>query len=199
MNFGYYSTCLLISAFLIQHFIEIQSKSEDNFHYIGARFKSIKCQSDNITVITKYCYLKAVSRKVVTLNFGVNLLVLYSRPYYIHSVLNYRYGTIFRQIIDTQKIEVCGILDGIDTNPLVKLIFDMIKSSMPANIFHNCPYKDDWDFNNFTLNLDLVDKVKMLFPEGTYRADIALHFRDVITYNFSLVIEIKTPLKESFG
>ncbi|KAL7014214.1 hypothetical protein ACKWTF_015806 [Chironomus riparius] len=196
MNFW---TCLLIFVFFIQHFIEIQSKSEDKFQYIGARFKSIKCQSDNITVITKYCYLKAVSRKVVTLNFGVKLLVLYSRPYYIHSVLNYRYGTIFRQIIDTKKIEVCGILDGIDTNPLVKLVFDMIKSRMPANIFHKCPYTGDWDFNNFTLNLGLVDKATMLFPEGTYRADISLYFRDVITYNLSTTIEMKTPLKESFG
>lgn len=154
-----FSICFFIFIFFGQFFlgIKLRKLSHQENYFNGVRFKSVKCQSDNITVVIKYCYLKAVSRKIVTLNFGIKLLVPYTKPYYIHSVFFYRYGTIFREIIDTKKLEICGILDGLDTNPLVKLVVDMMKSRMPENILHKCPYKDDWGFNNFTLNTDIAD------------------------------------------
>jgi hypothetical protein len=158
----------------------------------------VKCQSDNKTIITKYCYLKAVSRKVVTFNIGIKFLVPYTKPFYGHSIFYYRYGTIFRQIIDVKKVEVCGILDGVDTNPLIKLLIDMIKNAAP-HIIHNCPYKGDLDLKNFTFNLDLMDKATMLFPQGTYRIDTSLFLNGNSTFNFSGTCEVKSPLKESFG
>jgi len=139
-----------------------------------------------------------VSRKIVTSNVGVKLLVPYTRPIYGHTIIYYRYGTIFRQIIDTKKLEACAILDGVDTNPLVKLIVDTIKNLAP-HLIHKCPYEGDWDLKNLTTDLDLVDKATMLFPEGIYRLELFVFFNDSSTFNISGTAEIKSPLKESFG
>ncbi|KAL7014212.1 hypothetical protein ACKWTF_015804 [Chironomus riparius] len=198
MNFCHCMTFAITLAIFIQNFTVIQAKSEDKFSFNGVRFKSVKCQSDNTTITTKYCYLKAVSRKDVTLNIGVKFLVPHTRPFFIQFIFHYRYGTIFRQIIDTKKLEICAILDGTDTNLLVKLVHDLIKNRLPE-LVHKCPYKDDWDFKNFTLNMDLVDKATMLFSEGTYRVDVSVYFSDVNTINVSIVIDIKSTIKESFG
>jgi hypothetical protein len=139
-----------------------------------------------------------VSRKVVTFNVGINYLVPYTKPYFTHAILYYRYGTIFRQIIDTKKLEVCVIFDAADTNLMVKLIVDMIKSRAP-NTIHKCPYVGDWELRNFTINTDLFDKATMLFPEGIYRWDFSSFFNNSKTFNLSVTIEIKSPIKESFG
>ena len=189
---------IFIFAICTPIFLEIQSKTEDNFQYVGIRFKSVKCQSDNISIIAKYCYLKAISRKVVVFNLGLKLLVPYKKPFFGHAILYYRYGTIFRQIIDTKKLELCGILDGVDTNPLIRLIVDMVKSIAPNEV-HNCPYEGDWDLRNFTLNLDLVDKATMLFSQGIYRWDYSSFYNNSKAFNVSLIFETKSPIKESFG
>ena len=190
--------CSFIFIIILQNFDETESKAEDNFKNYRIRFKSVKCQSDNKTILTKYCYLKPVSRNVVTFNFGIKLLVPYTRPIFGHIIIYYRYGTIFRQIIDTKRLEGCAIFDGADTNPLIRIIIDMIKTKAP-NLIHNCPYEGDWELKNFTLNMDIVDKTTMLFPEGIYRLDLFIFFNDSSTFNFSGSSEVRSPLKESFG
>lgn len=187
-------TILLFFGFNI---FEIDLKDLENFTH-GIRFKSTKCQSDNTTMITKYCYLRPVSRKVVTINVGCRLLIPYKRPFYFQVVIFYRYGTIFRQIIDTKKLEVCAILGGADTNPLVKLLIDMMKKKAP-HLIHKCPYTGDFDMKNFTLNTDLLDPASMVFPQGIYRLDYFIYLNNAVTFNFSTVAEIKSQLKESYG
>lgn len=188
----------VIFTLTVHIFLEIQSKTEDNFQNFAIRFKSVKCRSDNKSVITKYCYLKALSRKIVTLNLGLNFLIPHKKPYFVQGILYYRYGTIFRQAVDTKKVEICGIIDGVDTNPLVRLLVNIVKYKAP-NLVHKCPYTGDFDLKNFTLNMDLFDRASMLFPEGTYRYDYSSFFNNSITFNLSVTIEIKSPLKESFG
>ena len=197
MIFNQSKYCLFILAICTQIFYEIQSKNDKNFTN-GARFSSLKCEADNKTILVKFCYLKAVSRKIVTLNFGVKLLVPFVKPYFGQVILYYRYGTIFRQIIDVKKFEICAILDGNDTNPLIKLILEMLKSRAP-NLIHKCPYEGDWDLRNFTMNTDLIEGASMLFPQGIYRSDFSLYINDSRTFNISGNFEIKSPLKESFG
>lgn len=41
------------------------------------------CECDNKTVRNFFCYLKAVSRIIVTLNLGLELLVAYTKPIYM--------------------------------------------------------------------------------------------------------------------
>jgi len=189
--------CLFILAYFAQFFYETQSKNDGNFVY-GVRFKSTTCEADNKTILTNYCYLKAVSRKIVTFNLGLKFLVPYKKPFFGHIILYYRYGTIFRQIIDTKVFEVCVNVDGSDTNPFVKLVIDFIKNQAP-NTIHKCPYKDDWELKNFTLNMDLIDKASKIFPQGIYRWDFSAYLNDIKTLNVSIIFEAKSPIKESFG
>ena len=195
MTFRNYKSWFIIFVIIVQILSEFHSKPQDNY---GIRFKSVKCQSDNKTIMVKYCYLKAVSRKIVTFNVGLKYLIPHIKPLYLHAIFYYRYGTIFRQIIDLKKLEVCAILDGADTNPLIKLIIDMVKRKAPKMI-HKCPYTGDFDLRNFTVDLDLIDKATMFFTEGTYRLDISFFFNDTKSLNVTGMAEIRSPLKESFG
>lgn len=78
--------------------------------FAGTRFKSVKCKTDNETMILKYCNIKAYSRKIVVFNLGVKILKTLKRPIYIQTVLNYRYGNIFRPVITMSKQEWCGTM-----------------------------------------------------------------------------------------
>ena len=146
----------------------------------------------------KYCYLKAVSRKDVTLNVGFKFLVPYGNTCFSQIIIYYRYGTIFREIIDTHRYSYCAIYGGLKANPLVKLILDMIKSKAPE-LFPECPVTGDFDLKNFTLNTDMADKATMLFNQGIYRYDFHTYLDGKSTFNLSLIVEIKSQLKESFG
>ena len=198
MILGKARCCLLILAICVQICLVIQSKHEDNFKAVNVRFRSIKCQGDNKTISVKYCNLKAVSRKVVFLNVGIIFLVPFVYPYYTRGIVYYRYGTIEREAIDTKMIELCGFLGGGDKNLLVKLFIDMIGSRLP-NLVHKCPYIGDFDLKNYTLNLDLVDRATMMFSQGIYRYDLFCFYNGSVALNVSTSIEIKSPLKESFG
>jgi len=188
--------CLFILAICAQIFYEIQS-NDKNFTN-GVRFSSLKCKADNKTTLIKFCYLKAVSRKIVTFNLGVKFLVPFVKPSFGHTIVYYRYGTIYRQIIEIKKFELCEILDGGDTSPLIKLFIDMLKSRSP-HLIHKCPYDGDWDLTNFTMNMDLINGASMFFPQGTYRGDFSVYINNSWTFNFSAAAEIKSPIKESFG
>ena len=197
------SRCTLLTFYIILalnfHLIcRTQSNVQDNKFMHGIRFKSVKCRSDNTTIFIKYCYLKAVSRKTVVLNVGIRYLIPYTKPFYSRSIFSYRYGNIFREIINTHQIEVCALLEGADSNPLTKVLMDMLANKAP-NLIHNCPFTGDWDLKNFTMDLNLVDKASMIFPEGIYKISSTMYYNGSATYNFSGTAEIKSPLKENFG
>jgi len=46
----------------------------------GIRFKSLTSDADNKTLSVNFCYLKAVSRNVVTANVGVKILNTLEKP-----------------------------------------------------------------------------------------------------------------------
>ena len=198
MNFRNFKTCLIIFAVIFHNFIEMKTKVEDNFNSIGLRYKSVKCQSDNTTIFVKYCYLKAISRKVVTFNIGIKFLVPYTQPFYAKGMVFYRYGTIFRQIIDLKTQEICSMLEGVDVNPLIKFLNDELMRKFPK-LVHKCPYSGDVDLRNYTSDMEFVDRATMLLPQGTYRFDFSYFFNNSYTFNLTGVAEVKSPLKESFG
>ena len=72
-------------------------------------------------------------------------------------------------------------------------------SRWAPKMVHPCPYQNDFDLRNFTLDTDLFDKATMMFPEGIYRCDMQFYFKNVITFNLSVSLDVKSSLKESFG
>jgi len=171
-------------------------KSKINKQEYGTRFKSISCESDNKTIVIKYCYLKPFSRKVVAANIGFKFLVPFDK-FYIHMIFNYRYGNIFRPVMDTKPQEWCGLMHSTNMNPLIKLMFDGIKSSVP-NLFHECPYTGDLDLVNITTDFSKSGDHQM-FPEGTYRIVTMIIKDDIQSAKITADDEIKSPRRESFG
>ena len=183
--------------FLIIFILYIQHSNTAKKHEPPPKFlvrpKSIHSQSDNKTVLIKYCYLKAYSRIIVTVNFGLKFLVPVKKPIYIQLIFKYRYGTIFRQIIDTKQIEWCGVMEGAETNPLLKVIISAI-----PQFYHKCPYEEDLDLLNVSYT-NFFPKESETFPEGIYRNNGYIIKNNITILRFDLDLEIKSPRKESFG
>ena len=197
MNQCTLKVCILVLALSSHLVCGIRTNVQQNKFIHSIRFRSVKCRSDNTTIFVKYCYLKAVSRDIVTLNLGTRYLVPYTKPFYVRSVFSYRYGTIFREIINTQ-CEACALVEGAEKNPLIKALHGMLRSRAPK-LVTNCPAIGDWDLKNFTMDLNLVTSASMIFPEGIYKIDVTSFYNGSASYNFSGTAEIKSPLKESFG
>jgi len=69
---------------------------------VSTKFRSIACQADNFTAVIVYCYIKAVRMK---------LLKVLDKTFYVQLILFYRYGLIYRKVIDTKVIEWCSVMD----------------------------------------------------------------------------------------
>lgn len=161
------------------------------------RLKSIKCQADNVTLIFKYCYLKAYSRKLVTANIGNKFLVPYNH-FYFQFIFYYRYGTIFRMIVDSKQHEWCELMRHEITNPVIKYVFDGLKGTMAA-AFKKCPFTGELDFYNVTIDSNILGQESMIVPQGTYRVQVLLTTNNTQTAKVSVEIDVKSPHKDSFG
>lgn len=186
---------LMIFAFLL--IPNICCEKKENFRS-GTRFRSIKCESNTSIVIIKYCYLKPVSRQVVTLNIGGKILFPINKPVYGQVTVNYRYGTIYRQVLDTHPIEWCEQMDGTNAHPLLSLIIEISKESA-QELYHKCPYFGDVDVMNATIDRSKNLGKATMFPEGTYLGELIFIKDSIQIFKMTLSFEIKSALKESFG
>lgn len=52
----------------------------------------------------------------------------------------YKYGQIFREVVNVPAIEWCNQMEGLGSNPAMNMAVDLIKESVPQ-LFHKCPYE----------------------------------------------------------
>lgn len=194
MHSQMWKSIIFFSILLIQN---VFCKNNENFR-AGTRFKSLKCESNATVVKNRFCYLKPVSRQVVTLNIGASCLIPINKPAYGQVIINYRYGTIYRQVLDTHPLEWCGIMDGSATHPLLALLIEQLKGSAPK-LFQKCPYYGDIDVYNVTIDRSKNIQKSSIFPEGTYRGELSFTKDGLQIFKVILSFELKSNLKESFG
>ncbi|KAL7013678.1 hypothetical protein ACKWTF_015521 [Chironomus riparius] len=190
---------ILIISLILQQSSNCQRPllpNEKNINYMS-KFRAIKCDSlDNSTAYWTLCYIKSYSRTISTLNFGIQTKRA-TKPF-LQFIVSYRYGNIYREILDTKIFDWCVIMDGLDSNILVKFILDAIRESVPG-LFHKCPYDGLMEFHNITID-DKVAKKLSIFPEGQYRYNITIYDRpDKLTLMLVVFVDVKSPLKKSFG
>ena len=161
------------------------------------RPNAIYCVADNKTILTKYCFLKPYSRYLLTANLGFKFLEPLNKPFYIQLLIYYRYGTIFRQVIDSKQNEWCSFMEGTDTFPLLKSIVVYINSTFPQ-LIHKCPYKGELDLFNYTLSAGLPIQ-SQIFPQGYYKLVIIVHKNNKEAVTVKIRGEITSVLKESYG
>jgi hypothetical protein len=117
----------------------------DVFPYASAstghsNIKMMTCNSSNKTLLYYKCFAKAYSRK----NQTMNILVSLAKPVYEVSIaleMSYKTTTSpnYRTIINA-TVDVCGYLNGTNSNPLGKWYFGILRESLPENLLHPCPY-----------------------------------------------------------
>lgn len=185
----------LVSLFLLFLAIfDAYSVKTLNQYNDGTRFRSVKCSVDNYSVILNGCYLKAYTRRIVTLNLVGSVVKALKRPLYFQFILHYRYGTIYREVINTKKREWCAIMDGVQTHMYINLVIAVLKESAPK-LFHKCPYKGDYQLYNITVD---DSKTLDLFPQGFYKTKVVVvNSTNNLVFQMDLLYEVKSPLKES--
>lgn len=107
---------------------------------IGDRPRSITCFGDNLTLNFPYCNIKAYSAKLAVINVGVEFLKTVLKPIYFQVIMSYRFGNIYRPMIDTKAVDLCSIMDGNTFNLFLKIITDRISQYFP-HVLHKCPYE----------------------------------------------------------
>ncbi|CAG9811658.1 unnamed protein product [Chironomus riparius] len=187
----------LVSLFLVIFAIFKVNSVKPSIQYnIGVRFRSAKCSTDNNSVLLHGCYLKAYTRRIVTLNLVGSVVKPIKRPMHFQFILHYRYGTIYREVIDTKKREWCSIMDGMQTHMYIMLIIRQLKESAPK-LFHKCPYQGDYQLYNITVD---ESKAFDMFPQGYYKLKVVVfNSTDDMVFKIDLLFEIKSPFKDSIG
>lgn len=176
------------------------TKEEAKNEKYATKFRAVQCYShDNSSAYFTFCYIKAYSRKFSTLNFGIRGLKDWDKPdFYVRIIAYYRYGNIYREIIDSKTIDWCKIIDGIDSNPFIKFEIEIFRKSAPK-IFQKCPYEQPIEFYNLTID-DEVAKKLQIFPEGQYKYLLKMSpYPDKTILELTFFTETRSPDKKSFG
>ncbi|KAG5673116.1 hypothetical protein PVAND_003190 [Polypedilum vanderplanki] len=188
-------TSFLIFFMCLNFTIAANEKKIENY-VEGYRFKSVSCWADNETIATKYCYIKAVSRIVTTLNIGVKILKAFRKPYYVRLILSYRYGTITRPVIDTKEQEWCGAMNGENIHLFMQMTITQIQRTA-SKLFHKCPYDEsDIDIQNVTIE---DSKALSVFNSGIYQGNVTVTKNTKIAFQVITLGEVKSHIRDSFG
>jgi len=173
-------------------------RSGEDVSKYSTRFRAIECFApDNSTVYFTFCFIKSFSRTISTMNFGLKV-ERKVKSIFIQLVASFRYGNIYREVLDTKQINWCQIMDGSDYNLFLKMILDMIRQAVPG-LFHKCPYEGLMEFRNITLDIEEATK-RALFPEGQYKYNITICDKpDRMILMLVVFTEVKSPVKTSFG
>ena len=175
-----------------------RSEFDRKFPY-GSTFKSVACENFNVSGYgyIRNCSIKPYSRNHSTLNFGYTLNKKVDRPIFLRIVMFFRYGIIYREIFRT-TIEICSILDNIDSQPLFKSYISSIQKSL-GNHMHKCPYSGTDEFYNITID-ETETKKRSMFPEGYFKVCLTLlKPEDKPIARLCPVYYVKSPMKESYG
>lgn len=54
--------------------------------------------------------------------------------------VHYKYGTVFRNVVNVAPVEWCNQMEGHGTNLFVNMGVDLIRESVPY-LFQKCPYE----------------------------------------------------------
>jgi Protein of unknown function (DUF1091) len=77
--------------------------------------------------------------------------------------------TPYYNTIINSTVEICNVLNGTDSNPIAKLIFDGVAEKLPKGFLHPCPYVGQITANNVSIK---ITNVLYQFLRGRYKTFI---------------------------
>ncbi|CRK96825.1 CLUMA_CG009953, isoform A [Clunio marinus] len=112
--------------------------------------------------------------------------------------IHYRYGTIYREVMQFPRFEFCKLMDLGTSNKLIEVILRNINITTPG-LLHRCPYK----------NIDIKDQpilassIPSMIPSGDYKMTFSWSFENGIWFQHTtdyLTVEayLKKPLTQAY-
>lgn len=101
----------------------------------------MKCISSNQTFIVGFCYVKAVSRKVTTVNVDISIIRDIDEPVLLSIEAYFRYSLTFRKMMGSE-INACDFVGMATDSPLAWIISQNMKEQKFWHLVHPCPYKN---------------------------------------------------------
>ena len=114
--------------------------AKDSFT-IGERPRGVECIADNETIRVDLCNVKAYSRKIAVYNVAITFLKSVERPIYVQGIFFYRFGTIYREMLNSGVVELCDIIERKTINLILYRSLESLWKSVP-NLVHECPLKE---------------------------------------------------------
>ncbi|KAG5671063.1 hypothetical protein PVAND_001278 [Polypedilum vanderplanki] len=161
-------------------------------------WKLCKCEGSG-RFIKEYLHNMTCVAKVYNRTYSAFTIIGYiKKPIYsyISGQVLYKYGTIYREVINVPRTFVCEITKIIKTNTLWRGIYEAAEIVMP-NAIHECPYYDFYAANITLNDLPVISH----FPHGDYKAFVYLYdsYNGESLVNLTFALSIRSIIKESFG
>lgn len=162
--------------------------------YQRSRFKSMKCISNNKTLLSfRYCRVK-VSRNSSGLAINMTLHKKMVAPLLIRLTISYKYGTIYREVIKVPEFELCRALENFNLmHPYLKALIKIFGNSVTPFI-KGCPYQGDVDF---VATADL-SKFPSITPSGLYKTNCFIDTPHTKVLLVTSEVEVVSNIRTSF-
>lgn len=173
----------------------IFAQALDTSEEMKSRIKTMKCVAKNKTIMEfKYCRAKVFSRDSSGIAINITFHQPVTRPFYLKLSMNYKYGTIYRKVVNVPELEMCSVMKNLKTAPpFFKAFLDILGKSIQP-LLDGCPYKNEV---NFLAQFD-DDKWPSVFPSGMYRIDCIFRVPETVVMLAYLEFEIVSGIKSSF-
>lgn len=111
-------------------------------------------------------------------------------------VVQFKYGTIYREVIRSKKKDWCkGPQADTSADAEFRQVIKIFKAGAPEAV-HDCPF-NEFLMKNFTFDETVMESV---FPTGDYK--LLYRFWDIneaSVFNFTAVTTYKSSYRETFG
>lgn len=94
---------------------------------------------------------------------------------WIHHVLYYKYGTVYRPFVFNETVDFCCAVAGkCNTHLLLTLAYSALKVFMPE-FMHGCPYESDIGAHKIDIDTLQSFILPQVVPAGTYKLAIRFY------------------------
>lgn len=112
-------------------------------------------------------------------------------------IVSYKY-TIYRQVFESPEVEFCSILRGIESNPILSLLLNVVHDTLPEKVLKGCPLTGDYD-----MMIHIDDSKWMasaVLPTGTYKVEARFLYKNQRKklYDVTVEAEVVSAIKTSF-
>jgi Protein of unknown function (DUF1091) len=174
---------VLLKIFILLLSVSVlQAKKQEKSRKIPV-LRAVRCKSDNYTIKVNKCFIKAISKRDVSLSLSLDISKLGNKKILFEITVNFRVNNVYRKMMSTNRLDWCVIMEG-TSNPIIQAMLREMGDS--AKVLHKCPYDGKFELLDF-----LPSNAESTFlPEGMYRYDLNVYLEDTEIIDFKLFVKV---------